>query len=308
MPFSQHTLFRGRIITLENERSYVELSSVGASLNRFVVDGENHVVPSSLEEPIFGYRGVIVAPWPNRLGDGVYSFDGEEFEVPVNELEKRNALHGLVSFEDFTVGQHDAHAVEFIHRIVPTLGYPFPLELRVRYSLEDTRLSTEVTAINLGRRDAPYGVCPHPYLVAGDGTVNDCSLRVPAGSYLEVDERQLPVSVHPVSENPDIDFNEERLLGSTAVDYAFTDLHEGTVRLTGPSGRATSLEFDPAELPWVQVYTADHPDPERNRAGVAVEPMTCPPDAFRTGEGVIRLRGGNSHSVSWSIVAHPAEG
>lgn len=303
MPYSQHTLFRGRIITLENSRAFVELSSVGASLNRFVVDGHDYVVRSSLEEPIFGYRGVIIAPWPNRLGDGTYTFDGEEFQVPITEHERNTALHGLVSFQDFNVGAKDATSVEFIHRIVPTTGYPFPLELRVRYTLDGPTLTTRVNAINLGRRDAPYGVCCHPYFVAGTDELDAWTLSLPAGKILDVDERLLPRELYNVSEFPDFDFSSPKVISGAHIDHAYTELSEGVVSLSSADGRSVRMEFDPKELPWVQVHTADHPDLEKNRAGLAVEPMTCPPDAFRTGTDLIRIKAGSSHSVKWTITA-----
>lgn len=306
MPYSQHTLFRGRIVTLENSRAFVELSSVGASINRFVVDGHDYIVRSSLEEPIFGYRGAIIAPWPNRLGDGTYTFDGDEYQVPITEHDRNTALHGLVSFQDFNIGSKDGHSVEFIHRIVPTTGYPFPLEIRARYTLDDTTLTTRVNAINLGLKDAPYGVCCHPYFIAGPEPLDEWTFSLPAGSVLDVDERLLPTGLLDIEEQPDLDFREPRPIGDVHIDHAYTQLSSGSIRLESASGRAISMEFDAEDLPWVQVHTADHPDLEKNRAGLAVEPMTCPPDAFRTGTNLIRIKAGSSHSVKWDIVAHPA--
>ena len=74
------------------------------------------------------------------------------------------------------------------------------------------------------------------------------------------------------------------------------------VRLTDPSGTGVELSWD-AACAWVQVHTADRPEPELDRAGLAVEPMTCPPDAFSTGEDVVVLDGDRTHTASWTISA-----
>ncbi|HWU31187.1 MAG TPA: galactose mutarotase, partial [Microbacterium sp.] len=58
-----------------------------------------------------------------------------------------------------------------------------------------------------------------------------------------------------------------------------------------------------AGCPWVQVHTADLPDPAASRRGLAVEPMTCPPDAFNSGTDLIVLEPGAAHTAGWSIRA-----
>jgi aldose 1-epimerase len=53
----------------------------------------------------------------------------------------------------------------------------------------------------------------------------------------------------------------------------------------------------------VQVHTGDRPEPADHRRGLAVEPMTCPPDAFTSGVDLVHLGPGESHEASWSIAA-----
>ena len=291
--------FRGTVITLTNGDARAELTSVGAALNRFSIGGRDFLVPSPLDEVQFGYRGGIIAPWPNRIGDGVYTYDGVEYELPLNEHERRNALHGLVCWSDFSVENCTENSVEFAHRIVPVLGYPFPLEIRVRYTLHDSSIATAVTATNLGQRTAPYGVCPHPYVVPGPEDMAEWSTLVPASHVLEVDDRLLPVALSPVENHPDLDLDGSSI-GERTIDHAYTGFSEGRIRVRSASGEVW-VQFDPKELPWAQIHTADHPDPSKNRAGLAVEPMTCPPDAFRSGTNLVHLAPGVSHTASWTI-------
>jgi aldose 1-epimerase len=107
-------------------------------------------------------------------------------------------------------------------------------------------------------------------------------------------------------EGCDFDFRNEKVLGPIKIDHAFTgigtDTH-GTARvcLFEPSGTGVELAWG-REWPWVQIHTGDKPvGPDR--LGVAVEPMTCPPDAFNSGVDLIHLALGQVHSGNWSIRA-----
>jgi aldose 1-epimerase len=48
------------------------------------------------------------------------------------------------------------------------------------------------------------------------------------------------------------------------------------------------------------VFTGD-PLPDVARRSLAVEPMTCAPNAFRTGEGLLTLEPGASFTAEWGI-------
>ncbi|MDO5644124.1 MAG: aldose 1-epimerase family protein [Dermabacter sp.] len=300
MPGTLTSPYRGQILTLTRGSLTAEITSVGATLNRLVLEGRDLIVPGPLDEPMIGYRGAIIAPWPNRLGDGVYTAHGERFELPLNEHARRTALHGLVSFQDFTVSEVSADAATLTHRLVPTPGYPFPLEIEVRYALEEAGLVTTVRATNVGAHAAPYGVCPHPYLVAGPEPLDEWRVHVDAASVLEVDDRLLPVGTRPLTEHPELALDGAPL-GARRLDHAYTDLSTGTVRLEAPGGTWVALDFDAAALPWVQVHTGDHENPEYHRRGLAVEPMTCPPDAFRSGVDLAWIAPGEHHEATWRL-------
>ena len=68
----------------------------GGALRELRYEGRDLVISFGADGGIPDYRGVICAPWPNRLADGRYSFDGGDFQAVVNEEERGTALHGLV--------------------------------------------------------------------------------------------------------------------------------------------------------------------------------------------------------------------
>ncbi|MHC6593689.1 aldose 1-epimerase family protein [Arthrobacter sp. C152] len=252
------------------------------------------------------YRGVICAPWPNRLADGTYTYAGKSYAAAVNEPERGAALHGLAIHRAWDVVEAEADRVVLGCRISAGPDYPAGLTLHATYSVSGDGLRGTVLAVNTGSAAAPYGVCPHPYLVAGPSPLDEWALELPADSYLEVTpDRLLPVGLRRVDGGP-FDFRPPRLLRDVKIDHAFTGIARGSdgqsrVRVLDPSGTGVELEWD-AAWPWVQVHTADKPvGPDR--LGLAVEPMTCPPDAFNSGQDLIHLQPGQSHSATWTIRA-----
>ena len=195
------------------------------------------------------------------------------------------------------------------HALRPQAGYPFSLDLRIEYSLSAEGLRVETTATNVGAEACPYGAGAHPYVTVGTPTVDSAVLQVPARTVLESDERGLPAGRAPV-EGTERDFRAPRPLGATVLDHAFTDLERdedglARVRLDDPeTGRGVTVWVD-GSYPYLMLFTGD-PLPDVSRRSLAVEPMTCPPNAFRTGEAVIRLEPGESATGAWGI--SPGEG
>jgi aldose 1-epimerase len=282
---------------------------LGAAVRELTHEGRPLVVPFGPDEEMPNFRGAFVAPWPNRIPDGRYSFDGSDFELPINEPERGTALHGLVFDIPWTLVEHTGSAVSLGCTIEPTESYPFAIALHARFSVDGDGFRTDVTALNTGSRRAPYGVCPHPYLVAGPSPLDEWVLELPAATVLTVTpDRLLPVAKEAVSGTP-FDFRTAHPLADVQIDHAFTDIARdasglATVRVTDPAGgTGTALIWDET-CPWVQIHTADLPKkPESTRLGLAVEPMTCPPDAFNTGEDLVVLEPGATHRTGWTIRA-----
>jgi aldose 1-epimerase len=298
----------GEQIALRHGDYAASIASVGATLRQLTHGGRDLVVPFSADEVRPAYRGAILAPWPNRVVDGRYEFDGVEYQLPLTEPSRGHALHGLVGWDRWLVVQQTAASVTLSTEVVPSLGYPFPLDIAVTYSLGDAGLTTVVEVVNRGTVAAPYGTAPHPYLVAGDGRVDDWTLELPARDYLDVTEdRLIPVGVRSVVDRPEFDFERPHPIGDLFIDHAFTgllrdEIGRTAVTVTAADGRGVRMSWA-EELPWVQVHTADQPRAELNRLGLAVEPMTCPPDAFASGTDLVRLEPGASHRAEWLISA-----
>ncbi|GAA5070060.1 aldose 1-epimerase [Thermocatellispora tengchongensis] len=296
-----------RQFTIRSGPAYAEIDERAGAL-RVLRHGARELVTSwAPGGPIPYYSGTLLAPWPNRIGGARYTYRGELHSLPVNEEDLGNALHGLVAegpweAVEWLQVEDEQGFVRLTHTIAPRPGYPYTLALQALYTLTPEGLTTTLTAENVGDRVAPYGCGPHPWLLAGDGPVDPWELEVPADRVLLVDQALLPRSLEDVAGTP-YDFRVARPVGATAVDHAFTAITPGrtgsaAVRLRGPAG-GVEMRWDPAVLPWVQVCTGTG----LGHAGIAVEPMTCPPDAFNSGTDLVELHPGDKHEASWTISA-----
>ncbi|MDY7529196.1 MULTISPECIES: aldose 1-epimerase family protein [unclassified Cryobacterium] len=285
------------------------VTEIGACLRLLQYEGRDLVVSFDRDEAMVGFRGALAAPWPNRIADGRYPVDGVAVHVPVNEPSRDCALHGLVFDRAWRLLAQAPGEVVLGLRLPAGPGYPFQLDFTARYALAADGLTTTIEVCNSGAGTAPYGVCPHPYLRAGDSPLDSWTLMLPADRFLEVTpDRLLPVGVVDVAAGDGaFDFREPRVLGATEIDHAFTGIIQdsggrATLELREADGRGVAMSFGP-ECPWLQVHTADLPLPGVTRLGLAVEPMTCPPDAFNSGIDLVRLAPGDTHEASWRISA-----
>jgi aldose 1-epimerase len=277
---------------------------VGGGFRSYSAGGSELLDGYAPDEMCTSGRGQVLIPWPNRIQDGRYEFEGRAYQLALTEPTNGNAIHGLVRWAGASVAEREPSRVALEHMVHAQPGYPFTVAVRIEYALSDSGLSVETTATNVGPNPCPYGTGAHPYLTVGTETVDSVVLQAPGRTALDSDERGIPVGRGPV-EGTDFDFRRPRLLGATTLDHCFTDLErddDGLARvvLRSPESAAgLTLWMDDA-YGYLMLFTGD-PLPDVARRSLAVEPMTCPPNAFRTGEAVIRLEPGRSFTSSWGL-------
>lgn len=284
----------------------VVVVEVGGGLRSYTVDGEDALDGYGVDEICTSGRGQVLIPWPNRLRDGSYEWRGRQLRVALSEPDRGNAIHGLVRWANWTVEEHRRDRAALALVLHPSEGYPFALSLRIEYTLTDRGLTVETRATNVGRDPCPFGAGWHPYLTAGTEKIDACTLTAPGSAFMETDERMIPTGSRPV-QGTEYDFCAPRQIGATELDTGYSELErdgDGLARVTlenPAAGRAVSLWVD-SSYPYLMLFTGDSlPDEGRRRRGLGVEPMTCAPNAFQTGEGLIALEPGETFAGSWGI-------
>jgi len=300
----------GRQIELAFGDQRAVVTSVGAGLRAYSAGGRDVVDGYEADQMSPGGRGQLLLPFPNRVRGGRYEFGGREHQLALNEPEAGNAIHGLTRWAEWMLVRAEPAIAILEHRLYPRPGYPFSLALRVEYALGATGLSVSVRATNAGTEPCPYGSGAHPYLTVGTATVDTTILHVPARTVLHSDAHGIPTDTAAAA-GTEYDFREPRPVGPVMLDNAYTDLERdedglARVELRDPEGRASVALWADASHPYLMVFSGDTlPGPERRRS-LAVEPMTCPPNAFRSGECLIRLDPGESFTGRWGIAADGA--
>jgi aldose 1-epimerase len=295
----QHELAHG------DQRAVV--TEVGATLRAYSVGGAAVVDGFGVDEMASGGHGQVLAPWPNRLGDGRYTFEGRAGRAPLDEPERSNAIHGLVRWLGWSPVEQSTEAVRLRAVLEPQPAYPWRLALEIEYRLGDTGLTVTTTATNVSTARAPFGIGFHPYLTVGTTRIDDAVLLVPGRRRLLADDRGLPVGEDAVA-GTEYDFTTSRPVGDVVLDTAYADLGrdaEGRAAavLTDPDGGRRAALWMDRDFRYLMVFTGDTLGPDSRRRSVALEPMTCPPDALRSGRDLIVLDPAGQWRGAWGIDA-----
>ncbi len=295
---TQHT------ISFHEQRAVIV--EVGGGLREYRV-GDAHVLEAYAKDAICdGAHGALLAPWPNRIAKGRYEFNGKSYQLPITEPELGNAIHGLVRWRPWSLAGRSDSSVSLTTRIHPQPGYPFTVDLATEYRLNDDGLTVRTSFTNLSSGPCPFGVGHHPYLSGGPEGIDSCYLQVPALKYLESDRQSmLPVGSPRATHGSAVDFTKPRLVGNQILDTCFSELERDEsglawIHLVDPTGSRRSLWAD-RSWKFLQVFTGDTLPPLRRRTGLAVEPMSCVPDAFNSSPGEVLLEPGRTITMRWGL-------
>ena len=281
---------------------------VGGGLRSYQV-GERHVLDGyDVTAMADGARCQTLAPWPNRVQDGVWHLDGARMQLALTEPEQHNAIHGLLRWSAWSAVERTEAAVTVSCTSYPQPGYPFTIRVTNDWSVSDTGLEVVTTMTNLGDRPAPVACGFHPYITAGTPTINTATLHLPANSHLLTGAQQIPIGRASVAGTP-FDFREPHPIGQLQIDHALTDLSrdaDGRFRVRLSADHEVTVWMDEA-YPYVEIFSGDAlPDPARRRQGLGVEPMSAPPNALVTGESLVWLDPDRSWRGVWGIDPSPA--
>jgi aldose 1-epimerase len=278
---------------------------VGGVLRSYAVGDREILDGFDADEMAPASAGQILAPWPNRIRDGHYTFEGTKYQLPLTEPARHNAIHGLTNWSRWRLAEQAADSVTLQYDLPPQVGYPWSLTLLSRWSVSADGLRCDQEVTNTSDANAPWGYSAHPYLQFSGVAVDDILLRVPGRVRVLTDTRLLPIGAVKIA-GSEYDFSEPRRIGETVLDTTFGDIDQdldggSAVTISAPGSAQEVTVWGDASFKWWQVFTGDTLHGVRHRRSVAIEPMTCPPDAFRSGRDLIVLAPGQPWSASWGV-------
>ncbi len=279
------------------------ITSVAAALRVLTVDG--HDLVQSFNEhvtPPFGC-GIVLVPWPNRVRDGRWVHAGAPLQLDLTEVDRTNAIHGLLRNTPYQLVEKSDDAVTLGAAVVPQHGYPFYLWTTVEYRLTGNGVAVRHSVTNLGDQAAPYAVGTHPFIRVGAHAVDDLTITARTVEHVMVDDRLNPVGFEPAV--GEWDLTEGRVVGELALDDAFRlqPDADGVTRtvLSAADGTETEVWQD-GDWEWLQLFiTRSFPTADGPVTAIAVEPMTAPADALNSGIGLRWILPGDSWSGGWGI-------
>jgi aldose 1-epimerase len=281
-------------ITLSYKSQRAVVAPLGAALRRYYEIGAGGQEIDiawgySGADHKMGGQGDILMPFPSRIKNARYTFQGQTHQLEVNDKAGNNAIHGFVRSVIWNAEPQGTSAIRFTTALrkedYASKGYPFSLDMTLDYRVDDNGLACAFTIRNAGDGAAPAGAGFHPYFVAGTETVDELEARLPANRYLEFEKTLTPTGKLLSVDGTPLDFREFRKVGDTIIDNCYTDLiadADGCVRssIRNPAtGRTVTVWMEPV-FPYLVVFTGDTiPEPGKRKA-LALEPMTCATDAF----------------------------
>ena len=258
-----------------------------------------------------GYLGAFLFPFPNRISGARYTFEGQEYQLPINRPKENNAIHGFFTHTSFELisQQADNNSAEFA--ITSNYegnhsGYPFPCEITLCYRLESAGSFRSVVSVtNSGKSNMPLGIGWHPYFTLSSlgGPVDELQLRLPDSDLLLADLKNIPTGIKAANSM----FQSLEPIGCSLFDSAFAMKEkeagktEAVTELLNENERwhlRLSQSTGQGGYNYLQVYIP--PD----RQTIALEPMTCPANSFNSGEGLLTLAPGQSNSCTFTISLH----
>ncbi len=287
------------------------LPYLGGSINQMVLRKDENLVeildgyisPQDAEKNLeTSFKGSNLLPFPNRIADGKYSFHDQLFHFPINFHQENNAIHGLLFNQELKViDQEDGEIGCMLileYQAEESEGYPFKYHFKINYRLsEDRGFECKVKFTNLMDQSIPVGHGWHPYFRLGENAIDNLLLQFPAKDILKVDKRSIPTGeLEPYNK-----FNQISIIGNTVLDNCFLLKDENQyaeiiiMDKSKDFGYKIWQETGKYKYNYLQVYTPPH------RKSIAIEPMTCAPDAFNNQMGLVILAPQEVMSTTFGI-------
>ena len=244
------------------------------------------------------YKGMQLWPYPNRIDKGRYIFGGNEYQFDLNFVYEDHSIHGFMGKLPMKLISHEITNAEAKITLQVDYhgefkGYPFSAAISVSYSLSNANELTITSKIeNKGQVEMPFGHGWHFYFKAGL-PIDELVLQMKGSQKILLDEYNIPTGKFA----HDTSYVSGASLAQLALDTCYVLQEEVTI-LSNPKSRLQiKLMQEVEDYPYLQLFTPE------DRKSIAIEPMSCEPNAFNSGRGLTILKPGEVKELTCKLSA-----
>ena len=298
-----------KIIELKKGNQRLAINQIGGGIVSYQIEGKDMIMSyeKSPEEKV-GMMGDVLFPFPGRIKESKYEFDGKNYQLDGAFKKDGHSIHGFVTDKEWEVEERQENFVRLSYKITKEEyeknGYPFSLKIEIRYSLGDKGIKVETNITNTGEEKAPFGLGFHPYFTAGTDRVDNISLKIDAKKLVEFDDNLFPTGKMIELSGQELDYNQEKNIGDKIIDNCFTELNyiDGICRTEISSKAGKNIIWQDEGFDYLQMYSADTIGEKFMRTGIALEPQTCTGFSFNKHEmGLKTLGPKESYKATWGV-------
>ena len=267
--------------------------NLGASLQELSFDAIPIIYGIEVsDEGIVDYQSInkssLLFPFPGRIKNGKYDYNQQSFQLEQNEKNRSNAIHGLVYDKHFEVestetSEVDATVVLSYDSKGTLVGFPFNFQLIITYLITNGSVELSATVKNKDEVSFPFGLGWHPYFKSEH--LQNSSLSFSSDEQLVCNENQIPKSAKKNN------LQQTFKLKNKFFDDSFI-LLEKEVKFKSEN-YSLNMNFSENSDAFLQIYTPE------DRKSIAIEPMSCSPNAFNSGNGLKILQ--PDETYTWEV-------
>ena len=240
------------ILEIENPKNKVYgkiyLDS-GASLQELTLNGHAIIKDLSPLNYMSTYASSILFPFANRIKDGVYTFNDNEFQLEINQKEENNALHGLVYNKTFQIinqeTSHDSASILLEYNETElSVGFPYTYTIQLKYIFTSNNLSLVISIKNTDSKAFPFTLGWHPYFLSDD--LFNSSLAFNSTKKIVLGERNITTGVEDFELKDAFNIEDKQLDDCWVLDSNEVTFNTPKYQLTMGSS---------AENNFLQIYT-----------------------------------------------------
>lgn len=260
------------------------IPEIGAILTQLVIDGCSIITCPVFEgDYLKGKPSAFLFPFPNRLEDGKYTFEGTQYQMPLNEPARQNAIHGFVFEQSFEIKNQTEDSIQLIYRYDGSREYyPFAFDFEIQYQFINDYLSVSYFVTNTGNSSMPCGFGWHPYFEFDGESIEKMTIELPATRAIQTDERMMARGFSEVIP-PQTIYLENNVLDNGFKVESDEEMICTTLVLGDKRIIIEQQNSGLSPLNYLMIYTP------ATRKSVAIEPMSCNINALNNGDGLTVL-------------------